>query len=897
MSQFLLRWFVRSFAAVRRAMPDRGGDLADELHSDAALETFHEACVDAKRRGGMARLIFEGIAQLFDLLRAIVRARLGSPVLVGGPEGPPYGTPTPKGAHTMWDDLRYATRRLRSRPGTALLCAVMLALAIGLTSAMFTVVDSYLLRPGPFRQLETFGQLGVGENADKASVNLPLTYARAWRSAGVFHAVHALIQQPATFGTGDETVTVGGARVTPGLLDDIGAKPIAGRLFAETEGRDGDGNPVVISESLWRSRFQADPSIVGRTIDVSGSTATVVGILPASFAFPYAQVKVWRPLDLSAPPAGLGSRLSYAYARFETGRSREGALAAAARIAHDVNPSEPDAIVAATPVTRGLLDDYSKSSLLALAVGVGLVFLVLCANATNLLLARLGARRQEFALCTALGASRARLLRQSVLEQLMLGLVASVAGFGVAAFLVTLASTSLPNDLLWRTLNPLRVDVRAVLGTSAFGMLAILVAGIFPAWLGTSRAPSGAIQDVTRSATPGRQSRRATTVLLVAEIAFAVTLSVVAGLQLRSFVNLLHEDRGLDADKLLTFNVTLPAAQFADGPSRYAAAQQIRAAATQVPGVESATLSFGVPPRAGNLYFFDVTSDVPHAAPVHLIMNGYNVEADFFAVYGIRLLQGRTFQNDDPPGSVVISQSLARALWPGASAIGHSFTFGKQRREVIGVAADIRNPSIDPRRDEPELYERLIGPTNAEPELTSRFVWLTVRCPDGCARTDAIRAAVKASTPMATVPPAKRVRDDYAASMERPQTGAVVAIAFAVIGLLAVGGGLFAVLTRIVQQRQREFGIRLALGATPYDVRRLVHRFGAGVAAVGLAAGVLVAWLVSRVVASVQYGVQLTDPLTWLGVVVVIGMTVMMAAWRPARRAMRLDPVRLLRED
>jgi len=462
---------------------------------------------------------------------------------------------------------------------------------------------------------------------------------------------------------------------------------------------------------------------------------------------------------------------------------------------------------------------------------------------------------------------------------------------------VTLASTSLPDDLLWRTLNPLRVDVRAVIGTSAFGMLAILVAGVFPAWLGTSRTPSGAIQDVTRSATPGRQSRRATTTLLVAEVAFAVTLSVVAGLQLRSFVNLLYEDRGLDADKLVTFSVTMPPAQFADGPSRYAAAQQIRAAATQVPGVESATLSFGVPPRAGNLYFFDVISDVPQAAPVHAVMNGYNVEADFFSVYGIRLLQGRAFREDDPVGSVVISQSLARALWPNASAIGHSFTFGKQRREVIGVAADIRNPDSDPRRDQPELYERLINSTDRAPALSSGSVWLTVRCADGCPRTDAIRAAVKASTPMATVPAAKRVKDEYASAIARPETGAVVAIAFAVIGLLAVGGGLFAVLTRIVQQRQREFGIRLALGATPYDVRRLVHRFGAGVAAAGLGAGVLLAWLVSRVVAAVQYGVQLTDPLTWLGVVLVIGMTVIAAAWRPARRAMTLDPVRLLRED
>ena len=775
----------------------------------------------------------------------------------------------------------------------------MLALAIGLTSAMFTVVDSYLLRPGPFRQPETFGQLGVGSTADKASVNLPLTFARAWRSAGTFHAVHALIQQPATFGTGDDAVITGGARVTPGLLDDIGAKPIAGRLFADGEGRDGDTDPVVISESLWRSRFQSDPAIVGKSIVISGSPATVVGVLPASFAFPYAQVKVWRPLDLAAPPAGVArlGRLAYIYARFEAGGRRDDVLSAAARVAHEVDPASPNAVVAAIPVTRGLLDDYSRSSLLALAVGVGLVFLVLCANATNLLLARLSARRREFALCSALGASRGRLLRQSIWEQLMLGAAASLAGLAVAAFLVTIARTSLPNDLLWRTLNPLRVDVRAILGTSAFGMLAILVAGIFPAWLGTSRTPSGAIQDVTRSATPGRQARRATTTLLIAEIAFAVTLSVVAGLQLRSFVNLLHEDRGLDADKLVTFNVTMPAAQFADGPSRYAAAERIRTAATQVPGVENATLSFGVPPGAGSIFFFDVTSDAPQASPVQIVMNGYNVEPDFFSVYGIRLLQGRSFRDDDGPGSVVISRSLASALWPDTSAIGHSFTFGKQRRDVIGVAADVRNPLHDPRKDEPELYERLIRRTDGASALTSTSVWLTVRCPDGCPRTDGIRAAVKASTPLATVAAAKRVRDDYATALARPQTGAVVAVAFAVIGLLAVGGGLFAVLTRIVQQRQREFGIRLALGATPYDVRRLVHRFGASVALVGLGAGVLIAWLASRVVAAVQYGVQLTDPLTWAGVILVIGMTVMLAAWRPARRAMTLDPVRLLREE
>lgn len=793
----------------------------------------------------------------------------------------------------MGQDFRHALRRLRTRPAAALLGVALLALAIGLTSATFTLVDALILRPAPFRDPGSLVRVAMGPTEQNASVNIRLPLIKAWRSAAGFAAVHAVVQYRASFGSGEDLLGVSAARVTPGLFDELGAAPLAGRMFVAGDGAPGRDDLAIISETLWRSRFGGDVTLVGRRIEMNGDLVRIVGVMPASFAFPFSQTRVWRPLDLDYPATiGRPNPSGYAYARVAPDVPREDAARMAAEVVHSADGRTAGQRVLLRSITDGSLDAYSSDSVKAGALGVALVFFVLCANVLNLTLSTLAARRREFALCSVLGASRSRLLWQAVWEQVVIGVGAAALGLAAGAALVSLARGWLPVSILSRTLNPIDLDIRAVAASSAFSIAAVIVAGLIPAWIGTRQDSAPQLQLSSRSATADRRTRRLTSVMLVAELALAVALCVGAGVQLRSFVNLLHDDRGFDADRLATFELSLPAASFA------AVAEQLRHAAEAVTGIDGATLSFGLPPSKGALHFYDVTPDRPGAAPVKLVINGYEVTPAFFPVFGVRMLEGRALQDGDTAHTVIISRSMATQLWPDTSAVGRTFTFSDGRAfVVVGVTAEIRNALLDPRRDEPELYQPLMAAANASSAGDSRPVDLTVRCEHGCPALDLVRAQLKAASPAALVYAGHHVRDDYGVALERPRAGSVLAIAFAGIALLAVGAGLFAVLTRVALQRQREFGIRLALGATPAELRRIIHTSGFWIAGAGVGGGVILAFGLGRALTAVEYQVNLGDPLIWIAVMAAITATVLASSWRPARQVGRVDPIVLLREE
>jgi len=883
-----IHFFERSARYLARA--------ASPEHADEVARTMTDLCEDAYRRGGWLDLARTGTVECLDLCQQAVAARFGRRSTVTLlPKRRAFGAIT-RSSWMAMDNLKHALRRLRAQPGSALLAVAMLGLAIGISSAMFTVFDALVLRPAPFRDADTFVWLAVGESPRNSSVNLRPSLALTWRANPGFAGVYAIRQEPARFGTGEDMVTMAGARITPGLMDDLGVKPLLGRTFVPGEGRSDTNESVILAETTWRTQFAADPQIVGKRVDISGASLVVVGVLPASFRFPFFRTGVWRPLDLErpAPPHDQPNALGYVYARLAANVPREDVMRVAADLLQASDPQPQRRGVLFVPLGSNYLDTYSSGTVKVLAASVGLVFLVLCVNVTNLMLARLGARRREFALCAALGASRPRLMWQAVWEQVAIGVAAIGIGLLAASGLIALARAYLPANIIGATLNPVDIDPRAIAATSILGGLAIVIAGVLPAWIGTRGDLSRQVQTASRSATPERRARRMTTALVVAEVALAIALSVAAGIQLRSFVNLLHVDRGFDAARLVTFNLTTPAAKFGDDASRYSYVETVRAAMQSIPGVEAATLSSGVPPSAGAIYFWDVTPDTPGATPIRLVMNGYYVTPEFFDVFGIRLLEGRTFQAGDDPDAIIVSRSTAAALWPSSSAVGRSMSFRKRTFRVIGVTSEIRNADNDPRLDRPEVYEPLLTPAGA---LASASGSLTVRCHAACPPADTMRAALRSAASSSIVGAGRLVADEFAAELARPRAGSIVAIAFAVIGLIAVGGGLFAVLMRAVQQRQREFGIRLALGATPSDLKRLVYRNGAIVLGGGLVAGVAIAWGLSRVLASVQYQVQVQDGATWAAVVAAMCLMVAAACWRPARRAMGIDPVSLLREE
>jgi putative ABC transport system permease protein len=816
---------------------------------------------------------------------------------------PPRGTAGERSSAMLFDDIRHAWRRMMSRPGTIVLAAAMLGLGIGLTTAMFTLADSLLLRPVPFRDPDRLAHLMMmTDGSGSYAVSVPVF--KAWRDSPAFDAVEAANDEPVLIETEAGPIERRGALVTPGLFEMLDVRPLRGRLFAPGEGQAGAGDVVLISEDLWRSVYGADPDVVGRRIDIDGKPRRIVGVLPAEFRFPEWNTLLWLPIDYDVPPPELATTTPIAFVRFSSDLPQ----IAFAWNAPDI--PQPDALRVATDAARaadsrmreremsarprslgGLqIDEYYERAIPLLSGGVALVFLVLCANVSGLLLVRFGARRREFGLCSALGASRARLLRQALGESVMLGVLGSAFGIALAFALVSAARTLLPEPFLLRTLNPLNLDARALLAACSFGVLSTLAAGLLPAWAGTRLSLSEALHSVEQGGTESRTSRALSRGLIVTEIALACALLVGASILVRSFINIVTADRGLQTEGVVTAWIVFRSDDFPDPAARASVRIAVESELRSLPGVRQMALSFGLPPDGG--YFRsgdDWLSDVPGAAPMSLIVNSYDVGADFFELYGIPLLRGRTFQEGDSRYDIIVAERLAELLWPGLDPVGRSFTRGEEHFTVIGLVPETSFPSIDPSMDRPEFYSP-VG--SLEGQFTA-----SLRCEGRCPTPASIRQHIMRLNPAVNVVDVGPLEAKYAEQFAQPRAAAALGATFAVIALLAAAGGLFSVLTAAVRRRRRELGVRTALGATSGDLRVLVMRDALMIALTGVVVGAGFAWMLARSLTTLQYGVTSSDPATWATVGAVLVVATLLASWWPARQATRADAVALLREE
>lgn len=785
---------------------------------------------------------------------------------------------------SLWQDVKYAARTLAAHRGFTLTAAGMLALGIGITTAMFTLVDSLVLRPVPFHDPEQLAHLWMGSETGGRTTVTPAVL-RAWRESPAFDGAEGANPDTALLETGESVVTRGIAIVTPGVFDLLGGvRPIRGRLFLEDEGEPGQRDRLLVSETVWRSLFGADPNLVGRSVVVDGERLTVVGILPADFRFPSAETVLWRPTDLARAP----EERAKAYVRFATGVPREEAL----RLATDSARAADAANASLRPwvdTVAGLEDQYSKRALPLLAGGVGLVFLVLCANVCGLLLARLTARRREFSMRAALGASRGRLMRQAIVESCLLGTIGVLLGSALAWALVSIARALLPEPMLLQTLNPLDLDRRALAASSVAAVLATLASGVLPAWLGTRVDANDSLRVVDRGGTEARGARTLARGLLVLEVAFACTLLVGGTLLTRSFVNLAHAERGLVTDGVTTLWLSFDRAAVKDPEARQAVTQTLEAELRSLPGVRQLAWSYGLPPGGGMISFGDWISDAPGVPPLNLRLDRYVVSPEFFALYEIPIINGRTFTSADTFSDVIVSERLARMLWPEANPVGRTFRFTTETYRVIGVAREIHLPTIETRLDVPEFYHPHTSAASSP--------MVSLRCEAACPDPAVIRHRLAATHANVRVQDAKPAEQDYAQQLARPRSSAALAATFAVIALLSAAGGLFSVLSYAVSRRRREFGIRSALGASHHQIRRVVLRDAAVVTGGGLLLGGVFATWLARTLASLQYGITPWDPVTWSIVLAVLVLTTLSAAWGPAAAAARLDPLTLLREE
>jgi predicted permease len=829
-------------------------EIDDELTSHLEMETqanIARGMAPAEARQAALRA-FGGVAQMKEAVRSVRTL----------------------GIEPVWLDVRHASRMLASHWRFSLAAAGMLALAIGITTAMFTIVDALLIRPVPFRDPSQLARL---------SIRISPAVLKAWRESPAFEAVESAVTATALLEAADTVATRTVATVTPGVFHMLGGvRPVRGRLFLATDGRAGQSNQVLVSETLWRSLYSADPALVGQSIVVDGERLTVVGILPAEFRFPSAITELWRPTDLNRRPGEMGQ----AYVRFAAGIPRADALRLANEAARAADPRNAKVQASVYPLA-GERDAYAGRTVPLLAGSVVLVFLILCANVSSLLLARLTARRREFTMRAALGASRGQLLRQALVESGVLGALGLAIGAGIAWALVSIARALIPQPLLTQTLNPLSLDDRALAAASILGLLATVSAGLMPAWLGTRVRAGDSLRVADRSETVARGARAFTRGLLVIEVALACTLLVGATLLMRSFINLATADRGID-----TANVTMLSLSFNDTAKDAAgwkiAARTVEDELRQLPGVQQVAWSFGLPPYGG-FQLGDLISDLPGARAENKTVTRYVVSQEFFALYAIPIVRGRPFDASDPFTSVIVSERLARVLWPEIDPIGRSFRVAKDQYRVIGVAREIHFPTLDPTLvDGPEFYHRY-GYSNVP--------MVSLRCKPDCPEPAVIRHRLASTHPAVRVQRAEPIDLRYAAELVRPRAAAALAVVFGTIAVVAAAGGLFSVLSYSVSRRRREFGIRTALGASPVQIRRVVLRDALTVAASGLTIGAFFAAALARALASLQYGVTPRDPLSWSIVLTVIALATAAASWVPAREASRLDPLVLLREE
>jgi putative ABC transport system permease protein len=894
----------RSLGAVERlartALRMSHPDVAPVRH-DEIVATIRHACQDAAGRGGWPAFGAAAASELLDLVSLPLRRRLGRGPRVT--DAAPMGPRPPRGPLMVAHDVRRAWKRLRRGHGGFLLAVAMLALAIGITTAMFTVVDALMLRPVPFR--DPAALTAVVSSVQGGRGFLPAgspALLRAWKASGAFSAVEGAIQWPVVLDGGQGLVSYSGARISPGMLSMLGVDPVRGRGFTSGEGRKGTDDRILISEEVWDRIYGRDPGILGKRVQVSGAPMEVVGVMPADFRFPYSRTQVWLPADFDSPASGYEKSRVQIYGRIAPGIPAADALtrADAAALAAGAMPRDRQTMF--RPVAAGMVDAYSRRAVTALGVGVGLVFLVLCFNAMNLMLTRFSARQREFGVLSALGASRARLFREALAETMLMGVAGSAAAWLLAHALVALAVRYLPDVFLSNTLAPIEVSTRALAATSILGVGAIAIAGIAPAWLATRVDAAESLRVVVRGSEV-KSRRRLSRALLVGEVALATALLAGAALLTRTFVNLLNADRGLNADGVVTAWVSLPEFSFKERAGRLAFARALEERMRQLPGVTQVTLSNGVPPGAGIIFFGEVRVHDPAPREIELDeLNIYNVSPRFFELFGIPLRAGAIFSEPASGDEVIIGERLARTLWPDGNAVGRTFTVGSGKlvHRVIGVVAEIRTPSLDPRVDTPEMYRPLLVEREGSAEasaLASGEIFVALRCDDACPSLPAVSDAVRSVSAQVLIPRLGFMDQAYLKELARPRAAAVLAVVFGGVAVLACAGGLFGVLSASVASRRREFGIRVALGIEPSRLRRLVMADAARLAALGLAVGCLGGWMLGRSLSAVSYGVTPTDLPSWAAVCGALGAALLAGAWRPAAEATRVDPVALLREE
>jgi len=815
---------------------------------------------------------------------------------------------------TLLKDIRYGIRGLVKRPGFTVIALITLALGIGANTAIFSVINAVLLRPLQFKDPE---QLAIiWEDAAFAgfpqNTPAPANYFD-WKNQNQSFADMAACAEASFNITGDgEPERVMAFSVTSNFFPLFGVQPLIGRGFLPEEDRPGSNRVVVLSHSLWQSRYGGDPQILNREILLNGEKHTVVGVMPASFQFLEREVRMWVPIAFTSEDiTNRGGHYLKVIARLKPGvtvtQAQADMNAVMARIVKDYpNETFDGKLGAIVMPLREQLVGETRSSLVVLLVAVAFVLLIACANVAGLLLARAVSRRREIALRVALGASRLRVVRQLLTESLLLAAVAGVLGSLLAYWSFAFLQGLVPPEMA--LLTSLNLDTRILAFTLLISIVTGVIFGLVPALQSANIDLNDALKQTSTRATSTGRLRNA---LIVSEVALSLVLLVGAGLLIQTLFQLFRQYSMLEPEKVLTLRTVLPRESWGDREGKYSSPQQRNNFYEQVlqrvehmPGVVSAGYSTSVPLlwKGGTSGFYPegVKDPIPGMA---YDANHRQVTPDYLKTMNIPLRQGRYFTKGDNEHALpvaIINETMARQYWPGENALGRRFKIGdpddpeRPWTTIVGIVADVRQMGID-------------EPVKAEMYLPNRQIthnpWFIPR--DLAIRTNgdpmqlvgAVRQAIREvdpDQPVSNVATMAEVLGDEAAQR---RMGMIMLVAFASLALVLASIGIYGVLAYFVTQHTNEIGVRLALGATPRNILFLVLKKGMGLTLIGVAIGVAASFAFTRWMSSMLFGVKASDPLTFVAVPLLLGLVALLACAIPARRATKVDPMVALRYE
>jgi predicted permease len=801
----------------------------------------------------------------------------------------------------LLNDLKYAIRMLAKKPGFTAVAVIALAVGIGANTAVFSMVDALLLKPLAFEDLNRLVMIWgtIPQNGDRNTVS-PADFIDWKNQNTVFENIAAYDWWNVNLTGAGEPERVQGFRVTPSFFDALRVKAEHGRVFLSAEGELGQHQVIVLNHSFWKRRFASDPNMLGQTLALDGQSYTVVGIMPEDFDWPTG-ADLWTPLAFTNQDASQRK----VHTILAMGRIKSDLTISQAQAEMDIVNRRLAQQYPETNAERGvklerlpgqMSDDISGSFLLILLAAVGFVLLIACANVANLQLARATGRQKEVAIRVALGARRGRIIQQLLTETLLLSLLGATLGLLIALWGVDLTKASLPLDQIKYItgITHMNVNGRALVFTLVIAVATGVISGLAPALQASKPDLNETLKEGGRSSASGASRGRLRSLLVVSEIALALVLLVGTGLMVTGFTRLLHNQRqGFDPRNVLTMRISLPESKYSERHRRADFWKQVLERAATIPSVESAATVYALP-SSGNWDTEDFSVEgQPPTAPGEKVFADYqSISADYFKTLRIPLAAGREFSEQDGETTtpvVIINERMARRYWPGQDPIGKRIKFDSIKSldhwlTVVGVVGDIKQFFFDrtarltmyvPSQQSPSSAMTLLLRTSADPMSL-------------VAAARAGLASVDPDQPIYNIKPMEQVIDDHISGV---RISAALMVIFGSMALLLSAVGVYSVMSYSVTQRTHEMGVRMALGAKPSDLLKLVVGHALKLAVIGLGIGLVPALALTRVMSSMLEGVISLEPWTFAALTTVLATVALLSSYLPARRAAKVDPM------